>query len=185
MLHQWWYEHFHSQPTGSTKLQSILITPDNVRYLASFIDSSATIDSHSIRFSSGTTHEKLLEVVVSIWVDSCITLYISAPLSELWQECVCTVFLQEGATPPLWSGPACQGLWSLLQGCRQTVSPPLPTYKHTNALTLLCDGCAGPLTEIGRMETAVTSHWSTSRALWLMNHRYIYGDLYAHALLSF
>jgi len=58
--------HFASPaPTGSTKLQSILITPDNVRYLASFIDSSATIDSRSIRFRSGTAREKLLEVPIA------------------------------------------------------------------------------------------------------------------------
>ena len=53
---------FHLQPICSTKLRSILITPDNVRYLANYISSSATIDSRSIRFSSGTTSEKLLEV---------------------------------------------------------------------------------------------------------------------------
>ena len=58
-------ECFLLQPTGSTKLQSILITPDNVRYVASFIDSSATIDSRSIRFGRGTALEKLLEVPIA------------------------------------------------------------------------------------------------------------------------
>jgi len=58
--------HFASPaPIGRTKLQSILITPDNVRYLANFIDSSATIDSRSIRFGSGTAHEKLLEIPIA------------------------------------------------------------------------------------------------------------------------
>ena len=56
---------FLLQPTGNTKSQSILITPGNVRYLASFIDSSATIDTRSIRFGSGTANEKLLQVPIA------------------------------------------------------------------------------------------------------------------------
>ena len=55
---------FLLQPTVSAKSQSILITPGNVRYLADFIASSATIDSRSIRFSSGTANEKLLQVPI-------------------------------------------------------------------------------------------------------------------------
>ena len=54
------------QPTGKAKSQSILITPDNVRYLASFIDSNATIDSRSIRFGTGTAYDqKLLQVPIA------------------------------------------------------------------------------------------------------------------------
>ena len=53
------------QPTVSAKSQSILITPGNVRYLADFIASSATIDSRSIRFGSGTAFEKLLQVPIA------------------------------------------------------------------------------------------------------------------------
>ena len=53
------------QPTVSAKSQSILITPGNVRYLANFIASSATIDSRSIRFGSGTANEKLLQVPIA------------------------------------------------------------------------------------------------------------------------
>ena len=54
------------QPTGKAKSQSILITPDNVHYLASFIDSSATIDSRSIRFGHGRViGEKLLQVPIA------------------------------------------------------------------------------------------------------------------------
>ena len=56
---------FLFQPTGNAKSQSILVTPGNVRYLASFIDSSATIDSRSIRFGSGTGYEKLLQVPIA------------------------------------------------------------------------------------------------------------------------
>ena len=53
------------QPTVSTKSQRIFITPNNVRYLANFIDSSATINSQSIRFGSGTANEKLLQVPIA------------------------------------------------------------------------------------------------------------------------
>ena len=53
------------QPTVNTKSQRIFITPNNVRYLANFIDSSATIDSRSIRFSRGTANEKLLQVPIA------------------------------------------------------------------------------------------------------------------------
>ena len=56
---------FLLQLTVSAKSQSILITPGNVRYLADFIVSSATIDSRSIRFSSGTANEKLLQVPIA------------------------------------------------------------------------------------------------------------------------
>ena len=55
---------FLLQPTVSAKSQSILITPHNVRYLANFIASSATIDSRSIRFSRGTS-SKLLQVPIA------------------------------------------------------------------------------------------------------------------------
>ena len=51
--------------TCNAKLPNILIHPGNVRYLAKFIDSSATIDSRSIRFGSGTANEKLLQVPIA------------------------------------------------------------------------------------------------------------------------
>ena len=56
---------FLLQPTVSAKSLSILITPGNVRYLADFIASSATIDSRSIRFGNGTAYEKLLQVPIA------------------------------------------------------------------------------------------------------------------------
>ena len=56
---------FLLQPTVSAKSQSILITPGNVRYLANFIHSGATIDSRSIRFGSGRGNEKLLQVPIA------------------------------------------------------------------------------------------------------------------------
>ena len=56
---------FLLQLTVSAKSQSILITPGNVRYLANFIASSATIDSQSIHFSRGTANEKLLQVSIA------------------------------------------------------------------------------------------------------------------------
>ena len=56
---------FILQPTGNAKSRSILIAPGNVHYLASFIASSATIDSQSIRFSNGTKNEKLLQVPIA------------------------------------------------------------------------------------------------------------------------
>ena len=55
---------FPFQPTINAKSQSIFITPGNVRYLANFIG-SATIDSRSIRFGSGTANEKLLQVPIA------------------------------------------------------------------------------------------------------------------------
>ena len=56
---------FLFQPTGNAKLQRILITPGNVRYLANFIHSGATIDSRSICFGSGTAFDKLLQVPIA------------------------------------------------------------------------------------------------------------------------
>ena len=56
---------FLLQPTVSARSQSILIIPSNVRRLANFIDSSATIDSRFIRFSRGTAYEKLLQVPIA------------------------------------------------------------------------------------------------------------------------
>ena len=56
---------FILQPTANAKSQSILITPGNVRYLASFIRSGATMGSQSIRFGRGTTREKLLQVPIA------------------------------------------------------------------------------------------------------------------------
>ena len=56
---------FILQPTGNAKSQSILITPGNVRYLANFIRSGATMGSQSIRFGSGTANEKLLQVPIA------------------------------------------------------------------------------------------------------------------------
>ena len=56
---------FLLQPAVSAKSQSILITPNNVRYLANVIDSSVTIDSRSIRFGRGTAYEKLLQVPIA------------------------------------------------------------------------------------------------------------------------
>ena len=53
------------QSAVNTKSQRIFITPNNVRYLANFIDSSATIGSRSIHFSRGTTREKLLQVPIA------------------------------------------------------------------------------------------------------------------------
>ena len=59
------YASFFFQPAVNKKSQRIFITPGNVRYLANFIDSSATIDSRSIRFSRGTAWEKLLQVPIA------------------------------------------------------------------------------------------------------------------------
>ena len=56
------------QPTFNTKLwssRSILITPGNVRYLTNVIHSSATINSQSICFTTGTANEKLLQVPIA------------------------------------------------------------------------------------------------------------------------
>ena len=38
------------------------MTPDNVRYLANYLDNSATIQDRAIYFTTGTIYEKLLEV---------------------------------------------------------------------------------------------------------------------------
>ena len=57
---------FFFQAAVNTKSQRIFITPNNVRYLANFIDSSATIGSQSIRFGSGRANwEKLLQVPIA------------------------------------------------------------------------------------------------------------------------
>ena len=53
---------FCSQLSMQSHRVAILITPGNVRYLANFIHSGATIDSQSIRFGSGRGEEKLLQV---------------------------------------------------------------------------------------------------------------------------
>ena len=55
---------FPFQPTINAKSQSIFITPGNVRYFANFIG-SATIDSRSIHFGTGTANEKLLQVPIA------------------------------------------------------------------------------------------------------------------------
>ena len=49
------------QALSKTKT-SIFISPDTVRYYASFIDSSATITDTTIQFGRGTHHEQLLRV---------------------------------------------------------------------------------------------------------------------------
>ena len=59
---------FLFQPTFNTKSwssRSILINPGNIRYLTNVIHSSATINSRSIRFSTGTAWEKLLQVPIA------------------------------------------------------------------------------------------------------------------------
>lgn len=45
-----------------SRSEGLLITPDNVRYLASFIASSAVFNQLSIHFNSGSLNEKLIEV---------------------------------------------------------------------------------------------------------------------------
>ena len=45
-----------------SKVQGLHLTPDSIRYLASFLDSSATIQDRVIHFGTGTANEKLLEV---------------------------------------------------------------------------------------------------------------------------
>ena len=50
---------------SNAKSQSIFIHPGNVRYLANFIASSATIDTRSIHFSRGTTREKILQIPIA------------------------------------------------------------------------------------------------------------------------
>ena len=54
-----------SQLSVQSHRVAILITLGNVRYLANFIHSGATIDSRSIRFGSGTANEKLLQVPIA------------------------------------------------------------------------------------------------------------------------
>ena len=49
-----------TQPLST--VQGLHLTPDNIRYLASFLDSSATIQDRVIHFGMGTANEKLLEV---------------------------------------------------------------------------------------------------------------------------
>ena len=57
---------FVIQPIVNTKSQRIFITPNNVHYLANFIDSSATIESRSIRFGRGRAiWDKLLQVPIA------------------------------------------------------------------------------------------------------------------------
>ena len=46
--------------------RSIFISPNNVRSLASFIDSSAIIDSTTIRFGTGSDYEDLLRVPLTV-----------------------------------------------------------------------------------------------------------------------
>ena len=54
------------QLTANAKSQRIFITPNNVHYLANFIDSSVTIGSRSIRFGSGRANwEKILQVPIA------------------------------------------------------------------------------------------------------------------------
>ena len=43
-------------------MEAINITPDNIRYLASFLDSSVDIQDRVIHFGPGTASEMLLEV---------------------------------------------------------------------------------------------------------------------------
>jgi len=45
----------------SNSQHTVLVLSDNVKYLASFIDSSAIFSDKDIYFGSGTTKEKLLE----------------------------------------------------------------------------------------------------------------------------
>ena len=45
-----------------SRSEGLLITPDNVRYLASFIDSSAVINQLSIHLNPGSLNERLIEV---------------------------------------------------------------------------------------------------------------------------
>ena len=57
---------FVIQPIVNTKSQRIFITPNNVHYLANFIDSSATIESRSIRFGRGRAiWDKLLQIPIA------------------------------------------------------------------------------------------------------------------------
>ena len=49
-----------TQPLST--VQGLHLTPDNIRYLASFLHSSATIQDRVIHFGTGTANEKLLEV---------------------------------------------------------------------------------------------------------------------------
>ena len=51
------------QPLPSSK--TILISPDTVRYYASFIHSTAIVNDLTIQFSSGTANEELLRVPIA------------------------------------------------------------------------------------------------------------------------
>lgn len=51
------------QPVSSSK--TILITPDTVKYYASFIHSSATINDLTLYFSSGSSGQELLRVPIA------------------------------------------------------------------------------------------------------------------------
>ena len=51
---------FPTQPLST--VQGLHVTPDNVRYLANYLDNSATIQDRAIYFATGTSNEKLLEV---------------------------------------------------------------------------------------------------------------------------
>ena len=51
------------QPLSSSK--TILITPDTVKFYASFIHSTGTVNDLTIQFSSGTIGEELLRVPIA------------------------------------------------------------------------------------------------------------------------
>ena len=51
------------QPLSSSK--TILVTPDTVKYYASFIHSSATVNDLTIQFSIGSRYEELLRVPIA------------------------------------------------------------------------------------------------------------------------
>ena len=51
---------FPTQPLST--IQGLHLTPDNIEYWATFLDSSATIQDRVIHFGSGSRNEKLLEV---------------------------------------------------------------------------------------------------------------------------
>ena len=45
-----------------TNVQAIRLTPDNIRYFASYLDSSVDIQDRVIHVGPGTAREKLIEV---------------------------------------------------------------------------------------------------------------------------
>ena len=51
------------QPVSSSK--TILITPDTVKFYASFIDSSVTVNDLTIQFATGAANEELLRVQIA------------------------------------------------------------------------------------------------------------------------